>query len=138
MDFQEVLARGSVDRVLKVLRSEIGEDSYGLLFSLDEILVGKGSLIKEKLTSKAFIEARVFNKEKELFAYYDGDGYRLVETDKTKYDGCSIEREYILDKKFKGFSKVKVREFIDFDDDGQAYVRGSSLEELLVGDENDR
>lgn len=131
-DFQTILKKENKDEIndLKEIFEYIdkNEYSFGLLFSLDGVFFNEVEEVKKKLNEKNFIEARFFNKKKELFVFYDGENYKAVKTDRDKWDKDIIEREYILDKKFKEYTKVKVKEFIAYDEDGQAYVKASCLD----------
>lgn len=127
----------------EIFTEEIKNYKYGLIFTLDKPYFGELTEIDYKYSESNFIEARFFNTEKELFVFYDGEKYKAVETDKSKWNKeDTIDREYILDSKFqeKNYIKndnikyIQVIEFIDYDDDGQAYVKASCLHNIKVGE----
>lgn len=153
-DFQKVIKKSKdVKDIIDYIKKENKKYESALLFSLDGIFLDDAKKVISSLDESSFIEARFFDTDKELFVFYDGEEYKAVETDKTKYkeyiiktrenrkekelteeelkdfdENYIILRDYILDEKFKGYSKIKIKEFINYDEDGQAYVKASCLD----------
>lgn len=145
MSFQDIKKIGDIKEIIEYANLEIDNYTHALLFSLDGVFLNKEEVkkkieeMKTNLEKKTFIEARFFDDKKELFVFYDGENYKAVETDKDKWDKDRICRPYILDSKFQekdyiknnNIKHIRVIEFIDYDEDGQAYVKASCLDGVV-------
>jgi len=110
---------------------------------LDRILIGeKGDdaykQLQEALEQDAVWEVHFFNKTQEIFAAREGDElvvYRPLMHREDCADRVAV-RTYKLDpslaQKFK-YSSLVVKEYLDFDDEGLAYVESTVLYELKRG-----
>ncbi len=141
-DFQKVIKKSKdIKDIIDYIKDENGKYESALLFSLDGIFLDDAKEVISSLNESSFIEARFFDTDKELFVFYDGEEYKVVETDKTKWDKDTLNREYILDSKFQDKNYIKnenikyiqVVEFIDYDEDGQAYVKATCLNTIKEG-----
>ena len=75
------------------------------------------------------IEARYFNKDKEIHVFRNDDELCCREISDT--DKEFVDTEYELAKCFRSHGKsIVVREYLDVDEDGQCYVTGSRLVEV--------
>ena len=119
-------------------KTRINEFDYGLVYLFGQILLGRTEKIKEKINWEECIEARFFSKEKELHIFdYNGMKRAVCITDTDDESGESypyIEKRVTLDKKFQresGFEYYKKREYITYDEDGQAVVYLTRMAELI-------
>ncbi len=162
--FQEVTKESENIKDIIGYIKEVNDDyKDGLLFTLDNVYLEKFETIRENLNEETFIEARFFDEEKELFIFYDGEKYKVVKTEKKEYKNYIIDegkkenkeevleenmdsfykyyylsRKYFLDKNKFNNKNLVVKEFVAYDDDGQAYVKASCLDKLIVGDYNEK
>lgn len=106
----------------KELLKSLGLDS-AIIYCYDEIITDKvGNL---DLDVDNIMEARIFNENKELRIWRDEEVLRGSVFKEANEVTTPIEEEYILyPRKEKGFnpSKLVVKKYIDYDQDGQAYV----------------
>lgn len=145
-EFQKVIKKSKdIKDIIDYIKDENEKYESGLLFSLDGIFLDDEKKVISSLNESSFIEAIFFDTDKELFVFYDGEEYKAVKTDKTKWNKETLKSKYILDSKFQDKNYIKndnikfiqVVEFIDYDEDGQAYVKASCLDELVEGDNNE-
>ena len=100
---------------------------YGLVYLLDEVLLGKIETIKEKICWEDCIEARFFSEQGELHIFdYNGEERAVCveETEETESYQSSLERTYPLAEKFgkQRFHTFQVKEYLGCDEDGQVTV----------------
>lgn len=85
--------------------------------------------IKGDVELDDLIEARFFNENKEMHFFFDGEKLCAVETSledsETEGDGKVFDEKQMLRERFG--KSVTIRSYIDYDEDGQAYVAYSAL-----------
>ncbi|WP_019537487.1 hypothetical protein [Paenibacillus ginsengihumi] len=108
---------------------------------LDRVLIGeKGDASFEELRKAAEQDAvwemHLFNTTQEIFAAREGDELVVYEPLMHR-DDCSkrtVSRTYELEKPFSlKYKTLEVREYLDFDEDGLAYVASTVLYKLKGG-----
>lgn len=67
------------------------------------------------------IEARLFGEEKEIHIIREAEGFKSIELCEEREAEC-LSATYLLQKS-SGFSKMTIKKHIEYDDDGQAYIR---------------
>ena len=98
---------------------------YVLLYMMSEMIFCKGTEINlEQVDFGECLEARFFGPHKEIHLYRTEGGWKAVLTEEVT-DLDHIDRKYRLSKKHQNAglgSELVVREYIGYDDDGQAYI----------------
>ena len=97
------------------------EYEYALLYMMSELILSKTS----ELTSidwEECLEARFFDLDKELHIFEDDGEHTAVEVVEQTQEECLVKK-YQLANKFRGIGKaVCIKEYLSYDEDGQAYV----------------
>lgn len=111
---------------------------YAIVYNYDSVLVDK--LKNIEIDMENLIETRMFNKEKEIrFRCEDGkiEGVIVVEEGDLPNEAF-IEKDYFLYRRENQSeaSKLKTREYIECDEDGQAYIGYVRPVELMFGGNN--
>lgn len=102
-------------------KRSIQDYEYALIYMIDEVRLTEVAAMPEVDWSKC-LEARFFSEKGELRFWRDGDEMVAAEV------SCAGESEFVtesykLDRRFKkNWESVSVKQFLDFDSDGQAYV----------------
>lgn len=101
--------------------AKIPEYEYALLYMISEIVLTKTDSLAE-INWAECTEARFFSEDKELhFFEVDGEMQAVEVSDGDGQD--EVVKEYELAGKFQAIGKtVLVKEYIDYDEDGQANV----------------
>lgn len=106
--------------VSKALESRTSYD-YALVYMISEVILCRIEQVKG-LDFAECIEARFFSKDKELHLFETEEGMRAVEVSDDGDSDCIIKK-YELAPKFSTAGKVLVvKEYLDYDEDGQAVV----------------
>ena len=106
--------------VSKALESRMSYE-YALVYMLSEVILCKTEQLKE-LDFAECTEARFFSKDKELHLFETEEGMQAVEVSDEGTDDCMIKK-YELAPKFSTAGKILVvKEYLDYDEDGQAMV----------------
>ena len=102
-------------------RPHIPDYEYALIYLISEIILTKTDCISE-INSEECTEARFFSEEKELhFFRRDGQMQAVEVRDKDEKD--EIVKTYDLANKSQAAGKIiKVKQYIDYDKDGQANI----------------
>lgn len=117
----------------KEAESVYGNYDYALIYYLSEVYLGK---IKKdnsdiKIDWDECIEARFFSEKGELHIFRDDESGEIKfvvieDTNDSDYD--TVIKKYAITPKFKfndngmKLDVIKVKEYISYDEDGQAYV----------------
>ena len=110
-------------------KRSIQDYEYALIYMIDEVRLTEVAAMPEVDWSKC-LEARFFSEKGELRFWRDGDEMVAAEV------SCARESEFVtesykLDGRFKKkWESVSVKQFLDFDSDGQAYVDRTVLSGL--------
>lgn len=113
------------------------EYDYGLIYFLSEVKLLPIKEIGEDLLWEEMLEARFFSRNGELRFFMGEEGLAAVKVTEEGEERTSIDKEYILLNHrnwTNRFKKIKVRQYIDFDDDGQAHVALTRCLDLLGGE----
>lgn len=109
-----------------------GEYEYALVCLISRLLLCKTSELPEPDWEEC-LEARFFDREKELHIYEEDGELLAVEITEEDPEDCLIRR-YQLANRFRGAGKLlRVHEYLDYDEDGQAFVsltRLAGIEEV--------
>ena len=99
----------------------IPEYEYALLYMISEIVLTKMDSLAE-INWEECTEARFFSEDKELH-FFEVDGEMQAVGVSDGDDQNQVVKEYELAGKFQAIGKtVLVKEYIDYDEDGQANV----------------
>lgn len=97
---------------------------YALLYFYSDVKLGETKDLAPVNWDEC-LEARFFDGEKELRFFREGDTFLASLANS---EGESIDNEFPLDARFQGqWSKMKVRQFLEYDTDGQAFVAATML-----------
>lgn len=97
---------------------------YALLYYYSDVQLGEAKDLAPVNWDEC-LEARFFDGEKELRFFREGD---VFSASFVSGDGESIESEFSLDTRFQTqWNKVKVRQFLEYDADGQAFIAATML-----------
>lgn len=110
--------------------SKYKKDSWALIYMLSEMILDKTDNISFDRNWDELLEARFFNEEQECHIFKTELGFSVIETVDTdkKYIDGKIDLE---NKHFKLGKTVVVRQYINFDEDGQAFVEKTRLVEII-------
>ena len=102
-------------------RTYIQDYEYALRYMVSEMILTETVSLSE-INWEECVEARFFSEEKELHFFRQDDRMRAVEV-KDKDGRDEIVKSYDLANKFqKTGRQVKVKQYIDYDKDGQANI----------------
>lgn len=95
---------------------------YAVIYNISDMYVGEARRY-ETLQEEQLIEGYFFDQDRELHIYWDEDALKLVEFKESdnghlEHVDCSFE----LSKKVDGCDELIVREYLDYDEDGQSYI----------------
>lgn len=103
---------------------------YGYLTCMSEVVFVKMEGHEVDIDWPELIEARFFNENQELFIWRTGEsllGRRLTETGDTD----AVETAVPVMKKFcPTGGKIVIRKYIDYDEDGQAFVANTRIKKV--------
>ena len=100
---------------------KISEYQYALLYMISEVILNKTELLGE-INWEECTEARFFSEDKELH-FFDVDGKKQAVAVSDEDGKDELVKEYELAGKFRAIgSSVFVKEYIGYDEDGQANV----------------
>ena len=111
------------EMTLDEVKQNIGSYAYGLIYRISDMRFDKCEHIDaDYLDSDEILEARLFSENGELHIFRQDDDLICKEFKETG-DEDYIERRYELEKKYKTLgNNLIVREYVKYDDDGQAYI----------------
>ena len=134
--------------LLDINLSELNKDyllkegyKYCLIYYLNDLVFGDIDKIEE-INKEILIEGFFFNEKQELHAFKNedfedeqNDGFKLV---KTIDNGCdSFTEEFTLKKRLGNnltknkYDEIEVINYLDYEDDGQAYIKYTALKRAL-------
>lgn len=100
---------------------KISEYQYALLYMISEVILNKTELLGE-INWEECTEARFFSEDKELH-FFDVDGKKQAVAVSDEDGKDELVKEYEIAGKFGSTgSSVFVKEYIGYDEDGQANV----------------
>lgn len=119
-----------VEPVTDVMAEDYRIYDYGYLTFMSEVVLVKMEEHGGDIDWQELIEARFFNENQELYLWRAGDslfGRRLTETG----DIDAVETAVPVMKKFcPAGGKLVIRKYIDYDEDGQAFVANTRIKKV--------
>lgn len=102
-------------------RTHIQDYEYALVYMISEVILAETVSLSE-INWDECMEARFFSEKKELHFFRQEDQMKAVEV-KDKDGRDEIVKSYDLANKFQKIGRqVKVKQYIDYDKDGQANI----------------
>lgn len=115
---------------LKEVYESIHDYKYALIYMISELKLCKTEKLEEEIAWNECLEARFFSEEKELHIFERNGEKKAVKVSDEKSDE-TIEKKYSLDNKFKSIGNtICVKEYLDYDEDGQIFVKLTRLEAI--------
>lgn len=111
------ITRTNKDEALKYLENHKEQFPYAMITRLSSVVLSR---VTFPFDPSEVIEARFFSNDHELRFFDDGNGLEAALLEKEGTD-VVIEKSAVLLPNFG--KKLFSRQYIDYDDDGQAYVR---------------
>ena len=93
---------------------------YSLEYYNDKVAVNK---VFKGIVTEGLIEGRYFNKESELRIYKVNGEYRVTLFNEEENDKILKVEHLLIDNKFEGVEKIGIKKYIDYDNDGQAFIK---------------
>lgn len=113
----EIISENDMNSYLEI------KDKYkwGIIYNFHKVEVG---LLKDiKVEVGTLIQARFFDNEKELNIIRQGKVFNIyIFEDEGKEYFDKDEEHLVLQRKFRNYKTIKLRRYIKYDEDGQAYV----------------
>lgn len=108
-------------------KNRIQDYDYALIYEISEMLFDKVEKISEIYWDEVQ-EAYFFNEKSQMHIYLSDDVLEAIVYNETDEDVTFVDRRYELAGKFSNIGReVKERNYLEFDDDGQAFVAYSRL-----------
>ena len=108
-------------------KNRIQDYDYALIYEISEMLFDKVGAISEICWDEVQ-EAYFFNEKSQMHIYLRDDVLEATVYNEIDKDVSFVDRRYELAGKFSTIGrKVKERNYLEFDDDGQAFVAYSRL-----------
>lgn len=102
-------------------RTHIQDYEYALVYMISEVILAETVSLSE-INWDECMEARFFSEKKELHFFRQEDQMKAIEV-KDKDGRDEIVKSYDLANKFQKMGRqVKVKQYIDYDKDGQANI----------------
>lgn len=103
---------------------------YGLVYFLNDLFFGDIDDLKD-INSDIVVEGFFFNNEKELH-FFEDNGYEGIITQDDKQgesflDSFELKKRLGNNLKENKYSRLEVVNYLDYEDDGQAYVKYTAL-----------
>lgn len=109
---------------LESIKGMINDYRYALIYMFDRIILDETKNVKEP-DFHDFLEARFFDEDRELRVWRENGEFK---SSSLSFDGDHIDVSYELDKRFSNMGNtVRIRQFLDQDDDGQTYIKSSTV-----------
>ena len=108
-------------------KNRIQDYDYALIYEISEMLFDKVEKISEIYWDEVQ-EAYFFIEKSQMHIYLSDDVLEAIVYTETDEDVTFVDRRYELAGKFSNIGReVKERNYLEFDDDGQAFVAYSRL-----------
>ena len=114
---------------IKEAENSIRMYTYALLYKLSEIILCKTEELQEN-SLQEYTEARFFSKEKELHIFETEDGKRAVVVSDENEEDCILKKYEIAQKFSKVGKTLVVQEYLEYDEDGQAFIALTRLKDI--------
>lgn len=103
--------------------------SYALLYMISGVRLCRAEELGQ-IDWEECQEARFFSEDRELHVFEGEDGMEAVEVSDADGNGVVI-KEFLLDNRFSSVGRsVLVQEYLEYDEDGQAYVANTRLKDI--------
>lgn len=93
---------------------------YSLEYYNDKVIAKKSF---EEISIDGLIEGRYFNEENELRVYKINGEYKTTLFIEEENDKISEIEHLVIDNKFDSVEKIVIKKYIDYDNDGQAFIK---------------
>ncbi len=111
---------------------------WTLIYKLNDVILKEVSSIDEILKEENIIEAHLFDKSQDVLIDNNYNQIHLEDTIKDNDEQLHFDEEMFISKlysklyksKYSNKNKIVVRNYLDFNEDGILYVRGSRLVEV--------
>lgn len=111
-------------------KQQIAQMKYGLIYEISDVIFDCIDGIAE-INWDEMIEGYFFNDKEQIYIYETEEGLQAVCFTEPENAGY-VDKEYELAGKFQTLGKkVKKREYLDFDEDGQIYVAYTRLTDVI-------
>lgn len=118
------------DIALEEVYKSIKDYKYALIYMISEIKLCKTEDLKEDLNWDECLEARFFSSDKELHIFEIDGERKAVKVSDTAEDEI-FEKKYLLSDKFSVLGKtICVKEYLNYDKDGQVFVELTRLNSI--------
>ena len=109
---------------IDVAKNEYKKYSFALLYLFSEVILSEVEELKDIEWSEC-IEAKFFNEDEELRLWRESGELVAV---RYSGQGDHIDVDYPLDSRFSDkWNEIHIRQYLDYDDDGQAYITGTRI-----------
>lgn len=113
-------------------KSQVSQMKYGLIYEISDVIFDRMDSIVE-INWAELIEGYFFDDTTQIHIYDTEEGLQAVcfiEPENARY----VDKEYELIRKYQKIGKkVKKREYLEFDEDGQVYVFYTRLIDVIQG-----
>lgn len=111
-----------VTNVSEVLNTENRKNyKYALVYQLSEVKLCKTELLQDADLFNC-VEARLFSEEKELHLFETDNGMCAIEVTDDGMIDCIVKKYEVAPRFLETGKKLVVKEYLDYDEDGQAVV----------------
>ena len=109
---------------IESIKGMMNDYRYALIYKFDGIILEETKNANDPDFSDC-LEARFFDEDKELRVWRENGAFK---SSAVSFDGDYIDVSYELDKRFVNMGNtVKIRQYLEHDDDGQTYIKSSSV-----------
>lgn len=93
---------------------------YSLEYFYDKVIAKKTFT---EISTKNLIEGRYFNENHELKIYKINGEYNAILSIEEESDKAINVEHLVIDNKFEDIKKIALKKYIDYDSDGQAFIK---------------
>ena len=111
-------------------KSQFAHLKFALIYEISNVILERLENITE-INWDECIEAYFFDNDTQIHIFDTEDGLQAV-CFRESSDAESIDKEYDLSGRYQNIGKrIKKREYLDYDDDGQVYVSYTRLIDII-------
>lgn len=93
---------------------------YSLEYFYDKVVASKSFT---EISTRNLIEGRYFNENYELKVYKINGEYKAILNIEEENDKTISVEHLVIDNKFGEIKKIALKKYIDYDNDGQAFIK---------------
>lgn len=93
---------------------------WAIVYNFDEVKIGR--LDELEIDGDILLQARIFNEDKELNIVREKHNLNLCFLEEDSDDECIEDSYLIIENKFKNYKNINIKKYINYDDDGQAFI----------------